>query len=416
MKLNIKKTLVNAAKKSPALRAAARMAIGLIWLIKFKMDTFGIRIGEKTIIFCAYNGASYACSPKAIYEYMAKSGNYGDYEFVWAFREPERYKFLEQGANTRVVKIRTKEYNRALARARYWIFNYKIPDFLKPRKGQVFVQCWHGTPLKRLGFDLIHFDNPLNTVEDMKRRYRKEARKFAYFISPSRFASEKFISAWNLKETGRESIMLETGYPRNDFLFNYTEEDARRIRARLNIEGDGRKVMLYAPTYRADQHESGTGHTFSLELDFDRLKERLESEYIVLVRLHYFVADTLDFAKYKGFALDVSSIDDISELYIIADVLVTDYSSAIFDFANLKRPQVFYMYDLEHYRDESNGFYIDLEELPGPIAKTQDELLAALENAAKGFAYSEKYRAFNAKYNSLDDGRAAERVVKMVIG
>ncbi len=91
------------------------------------------------------------------------------------------------------------------------------------------MQCWHGTPLKRLGCDLTHFDNTLNTLQGMKKRYKIEAEKFSYFISPSKYASEKFISAWNLKEIGKENIIIEQGYPRNDFLFNYTQEDVEKL-------------------------------------------------------------------------------------------------------------------------------------------------------------------------------------------
>ena len=112
---------------------------------------------------------------------------------------------------------------------------------------------------------------------------------------------------------------------------------------------------------------------------------------------------------------NVSNIDDINELYIITDLLITDYSSVFFDFANLKRPMLFYMYDLEHYRDKSNGFYIDLNELPGKIVKTQDELEVEIEKIDRDFKYDEKYKKFNEKYNYLDDGNASKRVVEKII-
>lgn len=411
----IKKVAVNLAKKSVIIRKIMRSTMGFLRSINYKLRTMGIKVDEKFIIFCSFGGASYTCTPKALYEYMVKNKNYKEYTFIWAFKDVDKYKFLENNRNTKVIKINKKEYKKYLAKSKYWIFNYKIPDYLKPKKKQVFVQCWHGTPLKRLGCDLIHFDNLLNTMKGMKKRYKIEASKFSYFISPSKFASEKFISAWNLKEIGRENIIIEEGYPRNDFLFNYKETDILKIKKELGIENDKRKIILYAPTYRSNQHESGVGYVYKEEIDFERFKKKFGDKYIILFRPHYFIANSFDFSKYEGFVYDVSKIDDINELYIITDILITDYSSVFFDYANLRRPMIFYMYDLAHYRDESNGFYIDIEkELPGPIVETQDELEEALENIQNN-KYDEKYRKFNKKYNYLDDGNASKRVIKKII-
>ena len=118
----------------------------------------------------------------------------------------------------------------------------------------------------------------------------------------------------------------------------------------------------------------------------------------------------------RGFVYDVSKVDDINELYVISDMLITDYSSVFFDYANLKRPIIFYMYDLEHYRDKSNGFYIDVEtELPGRIIKTDDDLIKEIIRVTKDFKYDEQYKRFNQTYNYLDDGNASQRVVEEVI-
>lgn len=411
----IKNVAISLSKKNVFLRNIIRGTHNFLKRIQYKIITLGIKVDEKTIIFACFNGKSYSCSPKAIYKYMLSSKKYKDYKYIWAFRNPENYKELENNRNTKLVKIHSKKYKKYLAKAKYWIFNYKIPDYIYPKKNQIFVQCWHGTPLKRLGCDLEHFDNVLNTMKGIKKRYKIEASKFSYFISPSKFASEKFISAWNLKETGKENIILEEGYPRNDFLFNYTKNDEENIKKKLGIEKDNRKIILYAPTYRSDQHETGVGYTYKEELDFTRLQKKIGDKYIILFRPHYFIANSFDFEKYKGFVYNVSNIDDINELYIISDMLITDYSSVFFDYANLKRPIIFYMYDLEHYRDKSNGFYIDLGELPGKIVKTQEELEDEIDNIDTNFKYDEKYRKFNEKYNYLDDGNASKRVVEKLI-
>lgn len=411
----IKKVAIDISKKSVILRKIIRGTANTLRKMRYKYHTLGVKVDDEIIMFCSFDGRSYTCSPKAIYEYMIRNKEYEKYKFVWAFKNVEKYRFLEQNENTTVVKFASKDYKKYLAKAKYWIFNYKIPDYLYPKKEQVFVQCWHGTPLKRLGCDLQHFDNTLNTMKGMKKRYKIEASKFSYFISPSKFASEKFISAWNLKEIGKEDIIIEEGYPRNDFLFNYTEQDVNKIKKELGIENETRKVILYAPTYRANQHETGVGYTYKEEVDFEKLKQAIGDKYIVLFRPHYFIANAFDFEKYKGFVYNVSDIDDVNELYIISDMLITDYSSVFFDYANLKRPMIFYMYDLEHYRDKSNGFYIDLKELPGNIVKTQEELEKEILTLEQNFVYDKKYEEFNKKFNYLDDGSASKRVVEEII-
>lgn len=425
IKKNAKKKLTNIAKENIFLRKIIRKTFNLYRYLRYKFQTIGISVDEKTIIFSCFNGKSYADSPKAIYERMISDKKFDDYTFIWAFKNTKKYtKITEQNENTIIVKRGGKKYRKSVAKAKYWIFNYKPDDYLTPKKNQIFIQCWHGTPLKRLGYDLKHWDNVLNTIDGMKKRYKIEADKYKYFLSPSRFASEKFISAWNLKETGKENIIAEYGYPRNDFLFNYNDEDIQRIKKKIfgyyYLEYEKhikkKKIILYAPTYRANQHLTGVGYTYKENVDFDKMRNQLGEDYIILFRPHYFIANKFDFDKYEGFVYNVSAIDDINELYIISDILITDYSSVFFDYANLKKPMIFYMYDLEHYRDKSNGFYIDVEkELPGKIVKTDDDLINEIKRVSNEFEYDEKYKAFNEKYNYLEDGNASLRVIEKCI-
>lgn len=410
----MKKNLTQLAKKNLIFRNILRKLVYVYKFCQYKILSIGKKVDDKLIIFACYGGKLYACSPKAIYEYMKSNEKYSNYKYVWAFKETEEYRYLEENNNTKVVKINTKQYKQYMVQAKYWIFNYKIPEYIYPKKTQVFLQCWHGTPLKRLGCDLTHFDNALNTAKGMKKRYEIEAKKFNFFISPSKFASEKFISAWNLRKIGKENIILEEGYPRNDFLFKYNNKDVDNIKKQLGITSD-KKIILYAPTYRGNQHEAGVGYVYKQEVDFEKLQQELGNEFIVLFRPHYLVANQFEFEKFKGFIYDVSKIDDINKLYVISDILITDYSSVFFDYANLKRPIIFHMYDLEHYRDKSNGFYLNVEELPGNITRTDDQLINEIKNVANKFSYNEKYKNFNEKYNYLDDGQASKRVVEKVI-
>ena len=160
-------------------------------------------------------------------------------------------------------------------------------------------------------------------------------------ISPSAFCTEKFVSAFDLKD---KSIVKEVGYPRNDFLYKYTDKDINRIKRSLGISKD-KKVILYAPTWRDDQHKSGVGYTYEVNINFDKLRKELSKDYVILFRAHYFVSSIFDFSKYEGFIYNVSNVDNVNDLYVISDLLITDYSSVFFDYSILKRPVLFYMYD-----------------------------------------------------------------------
>ncbi|MGX8680268.1 MAG: CDP-glycerol glycerophosphotransferase family protein, partial [bacterium] len=168
--------------------------------------------------------------------------------------------------------------------------------------------------------------------------------------------------------------------------------------------------------FRDNQHESAFGFTFELGIDFDKLREQIGDEYVILFRTHYFVASKFDLEAYEGFIYNVSRYNDINDLYVISDALITDYSSVFFDYANLRRPMFFYMYDLDEYKNDVRDFYIDLSTLPGPITMTQDDLVKEIKNVDHYFeTYGEKYQAFHDRFNYLDDGHAAARIVEHCI-
>ena len=408
---SIKKLAFNIAKKNKAFRVAGRGLRDVAYRVKMTLDEPFAHVDEKKVFFITFSGRGYSDSPKAMYEYMMKAPEYKDYKFVWSFREPERFEFLKN-ERTEVVKYRSKAENKALRTSKYWISNYRMLDHQHPKKNQVYVQCWHGTPLKRLGYDLSASDNAMNSMQEIRQKYRTDAAKFSYLVSPSPFTTKVFATAWNLVETGQTDKIIEEGYPRNDRLINATPEEVKKLRQNLGV--DDKKVILYAPTWRDNQHTSGTGYTYKTEVDFDKLRDELGDEYVILFRAHYLVANSFDFDKYKGFVVDVSSYSDINELYLAADILITDYSSVFFDYSNLGKPIIFYMYDLEQYAGELRGFYISLDELPGPIVRDEDHLLAEI-HACDGWSPDDKYQSFCSKYNPKDDGNASARTLAAII-
>lgn len=410
----VKKYAVQLAKKNKSLRKIMRYGVNALRKAHYQWNTRSLQVDDKLIVFNGFNGKAYACTPKAVYEYMLSHEEYSDYRFVWVVRDLEKYAFLAKNPRTELVLDRSKAYDLALGSAKYWIFNYRIYDYIFPKKEQVYVQCWHGTPLKRLGYDIVGSSNAMNSIEETCYRYRMDAERFRYILSPSAFASEKFSSAWNLKKTGQEDKIVEVGYPRDDFLINYQPDDVKRIKEAFQIP-EGKKILLYAPTWRDNQHQAGVGYTYSNTVDFEKMRKALGEEWVILFRAHYLVASKLNFNEFSGFVYNVSEHDDVNELYVIADLLMTDYSSVFFDYANLKKPMIFYMYDLAFYQNDLRGFYIDLNELPGPIVEQEDAMIEWIQKVDDWFTYDEKYRSFNEKFNYLNDGKASKRLLDAVL-
>lgn len=406
-------TCKNIAEKSTFLRIIMRKLLYSAKKIIYRLRGISLNADDHTVIFGAYNGKSYVCSPKAIYEYMISDEAFSDYQFVWMFKNPDNYRFLEKNKNTVLVKSGSSECEKYLHRAKYWIFNFRAMDQWIPSKKQVYVQCWHGTPLKRLGYDITNSDNAMNSVKEIQEKYRTDTERFSYLVSPCRFSSEKFASAWNLEKLGNQKALIETGYPRNDFLRNFTSADLLRVKKNLGITDNHKKIILYAPTWRDNQHDSEKGYVYKNPVDFNFLMKELGEEYIILFRAHYLVADNFDFDAYKGFIYNVSEYDDINDLYILSDLLITDYSSVFFDYAILERPILFYMYDMDEYRDEMRGFYLDIDELPGPVIQTEKELVQSVRVSSEKFDRDRMDR-FNNRFNYLNDGSAAKRVVDIV--
>ncbi|MCD8160536.1 MAG: CDP-glycerol glycerophosphotransferase family protein [Clostridiales bacterium] len=410
----LKNTLYGLVERWTPMRRAARDGVTALRRLQFWQQTRGCVMQEDLVLFCTFGGKGYSDSPRAVYQAMLADRRYDGYRFVWAFQQPERFPQVAAMPRTEVVAYGSQAYNRKMAEAKYWVLNFRVADHIWPKKGQVYVQCWHGTPLKRLGYDIREESNAnsMNSLAEIRQKYDLDAAKLTWLLSPSPFATEVFTSAWNLKARGREGTILELGYPRNDFLKNCTPAELEAIRSRLGLTKEqlhGRKVLLYAPTFRDNQHQGG-GYRYTPQVDFQRLRRELGEDYVLLFRAHYLVAGAFDFSAYGGFIRNVSDYPDINDLYLVADALITDYSSVFFDYAILGRPEIFYMYDLEDYRDTIRGFYLGLEELPGPIVQTEEALIAAIRGAWTDRSYDERYARFTRRFNPLEDGQAAQRL------
>ncbi|MFT3952375.1 MAG: CDP-glycerol glycerophosphotransferase family protein [Oscillospiraceae bacterium] len=405
-------------KKNKALKKAAKALYLAGCHVLYAAMKHTLRTDARLVVFDAFQGRGCACSPLTLYKAMLADARYGEYRFAWVLRKPENAPEALINARTELVKFDSPRAMARYAKAGYWITNARLRGYCVPKKKQQYIQCWHGTPYKKIGCDVTAGANATASVAKNRREYEAEGRRITRLLSPSPFCSEKFASAFGLSFPGGREKLLEAGYPRNDALF---KADAARIAAIKNTLGipPGHQVILYAPTFRDNSFNAADGYTFAPPLDFHRLRKALPENCMVLFRAHYFVADRFDFSAYSDFLKNVSAYGDINDLYLASDLLVTDYSSVFFDFANLGKPMVFFLFDYEEYRDRMRDFYLPAEELPGILTRTQDELetaVCALLSRGMTAEQAEKLAAFHRRFNPRDGADAAGAVLKRIFG
>lgn len=391
------------------IKSKIKKILGKIIKTTYKFWCKYVPVDEKTILFVAFHGRGYNCNPKYLHQYLSNSEEYKDCNFVWAVKN----KYEDKIPNCKIIRYGGVKYFYYLAKSKYWIVNCKLPKYTIKKSNQVYLQTWHGTPLKRLAHDIeskedITFYRTEMSRKEMLDTYDCDVKKYDFLISPNSFATEKFKSAFKIDP----KKIIETGYPRNDFLVNSTDEDIIRLREKYKIPKE-RKVILYAPTWR-DNVYNNKGYSYEVQADFKMWRKLLGDEYVLLFKPHYLIIDNYSNEGIEDFVYIIGESADINELYVISDMLVTDYSSVFFDYSILRRPILFYMYDLEEYRDELRGFYLDInKDLPGKICVTEKELIYEIMNIDKSEVAS-KLNVFNKKFNLLENGKASEKVIKKI--
>jgi CDP-glycerol glycerophosphotransferase len=338
-------------------------------------------------VFGAYWYSAYSCNPRAIYEKARElvPGMRG----VWVVK-PNAVDKLPSGVEH--VQPGTREYYDVTARATYLVNNVNFPNDFVKREGSVHVMTHHGTPLKKMGLD--QQDSGLSKMDFELLAMR--CRRWDYSVSANPFTTVMWDHAFPF-----EYETLEVGYPRNDVLATATDSDVERIRAELGIAPD-QVAVLYAPTHR----EYHTGYI--PVLDAGAVAAELGPGYVVLSRAHYFYKPP---GSRDARVRDVSSHPSIEELCLASNLLVTDYSSLMFDYGVLDRPIVIHAPDWEIYRTVRGTYFDLMEQSPGPVTRTEAEVADAIR---AGDPVPDARSAFRARFCSLDDGRASERVVRRV--
>ncbi|MCJ1763883.1 bifunctional glycosyltransferase/CDP-glycerol:glycerophosphate glycerophosphotransferase [Mammaliicoccus sciuri] len=359
-------------------------------------------VNNETIVFESFGGKNYSDSPKYIYEYMQK--HYPKLNYIWVFKNPNQNVIT---GNAVKVKKGSKEYYDAYSKAKFWVTNARLPLYLNKKDNQIYIQTWHGTPLKRLANDMKIVRMPGTTTPKYKKNFYAETSRWDYLISPNRYSTNIFKTAFWMDE----NRTLEIGYPRNDILVNRSndQEYIEKLKKELNIP-KGKKIIMYAPTWRDDEFIKKGKYLFDLKINLENLQKELGDKFVILLRMHYLISNALDLSGYEDFAIDVSNYNDISELYLISDALITDYSSVMFDFGILKRPQYFFAYDIEKYDKGLRGFYMDyMNDLPGEIITDEFKLAEELKDIDKHKEkYKDKIERFYDKFCSIEKGQSSK--------
>jgi len=355
------------------------------------------------VLYESYYGKQFSDSPREVFAELSRRDL--GLEHVVAVRDQQFN--VPEGASA--VAYRSRAYYELLAQAKYIVANTHLPNCFERADGQTVLQTWHGVGTKKIGLDMgaIHFANK-SYVDNIRKG---EADSWDYLVSPNPFTSPILRRAFAFR-----GVLLETGVPRND-IFNRPDrlELAAQVKERLGIEQD-RKVVMYAPTWRDNKHDGPGRYRLDLRFDLYEAARKLGDDYVLVFRKHSNIIDRLPHGH--GAVVDASDYPDVQELLLVTDVLISDYSTLMCDFANTGRPMLFYTYDLVNYRDVLRGFYFDFEnEVPGPLIKDQANLVPAILDAQSiRHEYDQKYRAFAQRFCPWDDGHATERVVDAVFG
>ncbi|GAA4185880.1 hypothetical protein GCM10022288_08630 [Gryllotalpicola kribbensis] len=344
---------------------------------------------EKAVFFESYFGNNVSCNPLGIDRALAAS--HPEVTRYWSVADASVQ--VPEGA-VRVIEG-SAEWWHARATARLLVVNDWLRKRWHKRPGQTVLQTWHGTPLKKLALD----------KSGLRLRSRAaalaESRRWDILLAQNPFSAEVFRSAYAFR-----GPIWNEGYPRNDIVARNEARDA--VRARLGVAPEA-TVVLYAPTWR-DDRPGAVDH-----LDVAAFARRVGPGFVTLIRGHSRTLQPGASVTAPG-VIDVTGYPEISELYLAADVLITDYSSVMFDFTVTGKPIFFYVPDFEHYRDQTRGFTFDLFPVaPGPVTTSITELVDAVTDApAAAATHATRYAEWRARFNPQDDGQAGARVVERI--
>ncbi len=318
-----------------------------------------VKPSYNTILFVSYGGKKYDDSPKVIYEYILGDDRFANCELIWAFDDPNNFSL-----KTKKIKIDTLKYYIIALKARIWITNSSIERGLDFKgKNTIYINTWHGTPLKKMGKDI-----PRGNIS-----FKSNAKlKVDVMLSQSKYESNIFSKAYDI-ELSKFRLL---GLPRNDELLLDNKDKKRKILEQFDISPN-KKIILYAPTFREYDRDNTSNCVYNSPFNFELMYEYFGKDTIIFLRMHYEISNYFNKNNnLEKFLIDVSSYKSLNELLIVSDILITDYSSIMFDYSIMKKPIVTFTYDFEKYIC-NRGLYFDIRKYL-PNASDMDDLINIL--------------------------------------
>lgn len=368
-----KRTLINLVKYNR-----------LFYTLYYKLGNFSIKImrlfviqKKNRLVFSSFGGRKYDDSPRCIYEAILQDPRFINYEFVWALENPDAYDIPK--ANK--VKCDTIAYYKTLLSASVWVTNSTMERGLSFKPKSIFnFNTWHGTAIKLMGSDL---QKDSEAFGDKGKECHDDI-----MLAQGHYDVDIFSRVFNIPKKNFRII----GLPRNDELVHCnTEENRRRIRQKIGIK-EGKMVILYAPTFREYDKDSSQNCRLYVPITVNKWEEKLGRDYVFLMRAHYEVVKTMQ-VENSDFFKDVSSYQNLNELMIVSDILVSDYSSIFFDYSIQDKPMLCFVYDYEKYLSK-RGMYFDIREQLKCNCNNEDELINAIVDidTEKAIEITRKFR------------------------
>ena len=369
----------------------------------------GLFQAKDVIYFESFHGKQVSDNPLAIYRACLALAP--ELKLVWGATKGSEALF--EAAGVPYVRRFSWRWFLTMPRARAWVINTRTPLFLSKNPRTFYVQTWHGTPWKKIGLDIPEVQITGYDTQAYRQEFQQESARWDLLLAPNPYCEELFPQAF-----GYRGPLLTKGYPRNDQLVNWQATAGKRsaLRAQLGVS-EGQKLVLYAPTWRENQRQASGGYQFALPFEVAEVAAAIGPDSVLLLRMHYLVSAAQAKENWPANVQDVSDYPDMSDLLLIADLLVTDYSSSFFDFSIMKKPIIFYLPDQTEYANELRGLYFPVSAaLPGPICETRAALLAALAEfrANPAPSLSRSYESFYQTFCQTETGQAAEAVAQLI--
>ncbi len=378
------------------------------FLLNFLFKSLPIK--KKQIYCCSFHG-QYGDSPRKISEELKRQ--YPDVRIIWEIGTksneiiPEYIKKVKPFSTKSILYRSTSHIT--IDNYFGWSYGYENKNSFKlkllqkqKKKGQFGIATWHGTPLKHIELD--------------EKIYNEKNVEF-YSTADLLICNSIFMKKLYDRINFRKIPLLMSGTPRNDIFFINEKNQNLKLREKLGLPSD-KKIILYAPTFRAGNLEMGglsQIESFDFQKLFSALQERFDGEWCFVFRAHDSVIELIDKKGIKEtptFKLGNKG-DDMAEYLFVADVLVTDYSSSFFDYAQCKKPCFLFCPDLEHYKNVERGFYFSINDLPFPLAETPEALYQCIKDFDK-IIYQRNIKDFLESLGNIEDGKATERIVKLI--